>query len=307
MLRPLKIFAGLSMALALMGCATMADETGSKEQVQTFYDMLSNPGSPSHTEAFETASADNWVSIGDYSGNDKSKEAFIGQVNGFGKLMPDLKWDVQSMYQDGDKVIVRSRATGTPQGPLFGVDGQGRAFDILTIDIHEIEDGKIARSYHVEDWAGALQQLADPAAAQAEKDESQASLDTVMAFMGAMGSGDMEKMDALMADDMVWLNEGDKDMPWIGPWSGKEEIFNFLGIFSSNVQTTKWENTDAFASGDTVAIFGKMNFITTKTGEETGDFHFGLRAKVRDGQVVLWNWFENSYAVSNAYQGRPNE
>lgn len=59
----------------------------------------------------------------------------------------------------GDKVVVRSRATGTPNGPLFGVDGKGKSFDILTIDIHTVEDGKIVRSYHLEDWAGALQQL----------------------------------------------------------------------------------------------------------------------------------------------------
>lgn len=73
--------------------------------------------------------------------------------------MPDLNWDVQEMIQEGNKVVVRSRATGTPKGPLFGVDGQGRSFDILTIDIHTVEDGKIMQSYHVEDWAGALQQL----------------------------------------------------------------------------------------------------------------------------------------------------
>ena len=55
---------------------------------------------------------------------------------------------------------MRSRATGIPVAPFFGVDGQGRSFDIMTIDIHELEDGKIVRTYHVEDWAGALQQLA---------------------------------------------------------------------------------------------------------------------------------------------------
>jgi predicted ester cyclase len=63
------------------------------------------------------------------------------------------------MHEDGDFVVVRSRATGTPKGPLFGVNGEGRSFDIMTIDIHEMKDGKIARSYHIEDWAGALQQL----------------------------------------------------------------------------------------------------------------------------------------------------
>ncbi len=76
------------------------------------------------------------------------------------KLIPDLDWDVQAMHQDGNFVTVRSRATGTPTGPLFGVDGEGRSFDIMTIDIHELENGVIVRSYHVEDWSGALQQLA---------------------------------------------------------------------------------------------------------------------------------------------------
>ncbi len=131
--------------------------------------------------------------------------------------------------------------------------------------------------------------------------DSQASFDTVMAFMGAMGSGDMEAMSALMADDMVWHNEGDTSLPWIGESVGKDAIFEFLGVFSSNLQTTLWENTDAFASGDTVAVFGKMNGITTKSGKEIGDFTFALRAKVRDRQVVLWHWFEDSFAVSQAY------
>jgi len=145
--------------------------------------------------------------------------------------------------------------------------------------------------------------LATVASAQSNDDESQASLDTVMALMGAMGRGDMAKMDELMADDMVWLNEGDPSIPWIGPWNGKEAIFGFLGVFSENFKTTKWENTDILASGDTVAIFGDMNGVTTKSGQEIGDFTFALRAKVRNGKVVLWNWFEDSFAVSKAYHG----
>lgn len=133
---------------------------------------------------------------------------------------------------------------------------------------------------------------------------SKASFDTVMAFMGAMGSGDMEGMSALMADDMVWHNEGDTSLPWIGETKGKENIFKFLGVFSSNLETTLWENEDAFASGDTVAVFGRMNVNATKTGQATGEFTFALRAKVRDGQVVLWNWFEDSFTVSQTYHGK---
>ena len=130
---------------------------------------------------------------------------------------------------------------------------------------------------------------------------SQATFDTVMAFMSGMGKGDNDAMSSLVADDMVWHNEGDRAMPWIGTWTGREEIFKFLGLFGENFQTTAWENEDAFAFGDTVAVFGRMKGITLKSGKETGEFTFALRAKVRDGKVVLWNWFEDSYAVSKAY------
>lgn len=145
--------------------------------------------------------------------------------------------------------------------------------------------------------------LASAGGALAAEEDGQASFDTVMAFMGAMGAGDMEKMSALMADDMVWQNEGDASLPWIGTWEGKETIFGFLAKFSENVETTLWENEDAFASKDTVAVFGRMKTKLTRSGVETETFNFALRAKVRDGQVVLWNWFEDSYAVSRAFHG----
>ncbi len=147
--------------------------------------------------------------------------------------------------------------------------------------------------------------LTNKAGAQEMDANSQASFDTVMSFMNAMGSGDMDTMSSLMADDMVWHNEGDKTLPWIhGDINGKEAIFEFLPVFSSNLQTTKWENTDAFASGDTVAVFGVMAGTTTKSGQSTGDFTFALRAKVKDGQLILWHWFEDSFAVSQAYHGK---
>ena len=146
--------------------------------------------------------------------------------------------------------------------------------------------------------------VANSASAQEMDKTSQASFDTVMAFMGAMGSGDMKGMSALMANDMVWQNEGDPSLPWIGTWTGKEAIFGFLGDFSKNVQVTHWENTDAFASGDTVAVFGRMKLLTTKSGSETNEFTFALRAKARNGQIILWNWFEDSFAVSNAFHGQ---
>lgn len=143
-------------ALATLATGAYADDTA---PVTAFYDLLSNPGSQENVAAFKAATSDAWESLGDYSGANKSRDAFLAQMGGLAQLIPDIDWDVQAMHQDGSFVTVRSRATGTPTGPFFGVDGEGRGFDIMTIDIHEIENGVIVRSYHVEDWAGALQQL----------------------------------------------------------------------------------------------------------------------------------------------------
>ncbi len=151
------IIGAASLALALAtSTAAFADN---KETVSVFYDLLSDPGNAELADAFREATSEDWESIGNYSGENEGRDGFLGQMGGFAQLMPDLDWAVQEMHQDGDTVVVRSRATGTPVAPFFGVDGQGRSFDIMTIDIHQLEDGKIVRTYHVEDWATGLQQL----------------------------------------------------------------------------------------------------------------------------------------------------
>ncbi len=150
------LLAATALLIAPMTGAALADD---KPLVQKFYDFLSNPTSAQHADALKSAVAADWESIGGYSGKIKSRDAFVGQVGGFGKLIPDMNWAVEEMIQAGDRVVVRGRATGTPAGPMFGVDGKGKSFDIMSIDIHTIEGGKIVRTYHVEDWAGALRQL----------------------------------------------------------------------------------------------------------------------------------------------------
>ncbi|MGB7391059.1 MAG: nuclear transport factor 2 family protein, partial [Marinomonas sp.] len=39
--------------------------------------------------------------------------------------------------------------------------------------------------------------------------DSAKTLETAQAFLWAAGSGDMKKLQSLMADDFVWHNEGD--------------------------------------------------------------------------------------------------
>lgn len=127
--------------------------------VKVFYDFLGAPSSEAKAQEFLEIASEDWESIGNYSGKSNSREDVVKRLGGISKMIPNLVWEVQEMHEDGDTVIVRSRATGTPIGQFFGVDGEGRSFDIMAIDIHKLKDGLLSRTYHVEDWAGAIRQL----------------------------------------------------------------------------------------------------------------------------------------------------
>src|SRR5438034_753855 len=53
----------------------------------------------------------------------------------------------------------RSRITGTQRKGFMGLPAKGRSINIQAIDIHELMDGKIVRTWHSEDWMTGLHQL----------------------------------------------------------------------------------------------------------------------------------------------------
>ncbi len=132
---------------------------------------------------------------------------------------------------------------------------------------------------------------------------SQETLAVAKQFLAAAGSGDMETLEKLMADDFVWHNEGDERVPWIGPWQGKEEVINrFLPRFGAGLKVTSWTTDYSFAEGEQAVFIGTMNADVVNTGKSTGQMSWAVRVHVVDGQVKSWNWFEDSFAISQAYQ-----
>jgi len=163
-------FAGIVTTLSALAAAdalgaSPADDRAVLEAcdravVEDFYvELLNDAGSPEVGVRAARILSENWESIGDCSRRNKGREAFVAQVRGFGKLIPDLEWMIQEILQQGNRYVVRSRVIGTPTGSFLGVPPSGKSFDIMTIDIHTVENGTIMRTYHVEDWANAIRQL----------------------------------------------------------------------------------------------------------------------------------------------------
>jgi ketosteroid isomerase-like protein len=87
------------------------------------------------------------------------RDTSVKVVGGFAKSIPDMTFEIKEVLVASDRVVVRGEVSGTPAGDLFGAPHTGKSFKIMTIDIQTIKDGKIAGTYHMENWLSALGQL----------------------------------------------------------------------------------------------------------------------------------------------------
>jgi predicted ester cyclase len=158
-LRPLLSLAAVSLSLAAPAAfAQSMTPEQARAVIAPFYDALNAPATKNVAELAQKVAAPEWRSFSG-EGVSKGRDEFIQQVVGFGKGVPDLAWNIKEVLVAGDRIIVRSEATGTPAGPFFGVPHGGKSFRIMAIDIHTVKDGKLVTAHHVEDWASALRQL----------------------------------------------------------------------------------------------------------------------------------------------------
>ena len=147
--------ASLALVAGWIGPAAAND----RAVVEAFYtDLLSNPRGEDLRERVARVIVEDWVSTPTPRGG-PGLDGFVKSLAGFGATIPDLEWQPQEILQDGNRFVVRSIATGTPVKPFFGVEPKGNSFEIMSIDIHTVENGRIVRSYHVEEWLQATMQL----------------------------------------------------------------------------------------------------------------------------------------------------
>ena len=130
-----------------------------KELVKAFYTECLTVGGTEHlTERLNQLLADDFESRN--AAETKSKAMLIAQINGFWKLMPDMKWEIQDMVQEGNKVVVRSLLSATPRGNFMGMELDGtKSFQTMAMDMHTVENGQIQTVYHIEEWTTAIAQL----------------------------------------------------------------------------------------------------------------------------------------------------
>ena len=109
-------------------------------------DYVEHPSSPDEAKPAEPCGPD-------------GMKRFVGMFLG---AFPDMKFNIEHMVAEGDRVAIHLVGRGTHLGELHGMAPTGKPVVIGGAAIHRIENGKIAETYQVVDRLRLREQIGAP-------------------------------------------------------------------------------------------------------------------------------------------------
>lgn len=91
----------------------------------------------------------------------RGAEAMIPAFAVLSSALADMHIIIVDILIHRQQVGVRARVTGTQSGPLLGIPATSKPVDFAIHSFHELRTGKIAKTWHLEDWLGVFQQLGE--------------------------------------------------------------------------------------------------------------------------------------------------
>lgn len=155
----------LALVMALLAVPTLAVADSAKDneaQLLRFYEEGVNQG---RLELVDELLAESFVEHEELPGLEPNREGVKQWFAILRTAFPDLKFHVELMMTDGDKVAAYLTFSGTQAAEFMGMPSQGRAFSVKTVDIIRFENGKAVEHWGVTDTGAMMQQLAGAGAA----------------------------------------------------------------------------------------------------------------------------------------------
>ena len=131
-------------------------EQDNKAQVRRYYDEVFNQRG---VALVDQLAVEDYVEHDPFPGQGDGRADLKARVQLILDAMNPLRFEIQDLVAEDDKVVVRWLQRGTQSGTFMGIPPSGREFTISGIDIHRLRDGRMAEHWHVVDVFALLQQL----------------------------------------------------------------------------------------------------------------------------------------------------
>lgn len=133
----------------------MSTEEDNKALVRRFIDEAFVKGRPDdlHEIVSERFTPRTWSSV--EPGIESLKQTVTRMASG----LSDVRFDIEDMIAEGDRVAVRLTAHAVHRGDFMGMPAAGKGYSIAEHHIFRVTDGKIAEHWHVADMLGMMRQI----------------------------------------------------------------------------------------------------------------------------------------------------
>ncbi|WP_435105597.1 alpha/beta fold hydrolase [Arhodomonas sp. AD133] len=122
----------------------------------------------------------------------------------------------------------------------------------------------------------------------------------VSGFLDAFGSGDMDDACRWLDPAVAWHVDGAVTVPTVGFLRGRERVREWLRAFPRDIAPKAVTTDRILSDGDDVIVLGHFRHTAVATGNGfEGDF--AMRFTVRGGMITRYQIFEDSLAVSRAF------
>lgn len=131
-----------------------------KETLSAFMARIWNNGDFSQIETYVSAAYEIKSDPGDpWEGQVINREVFQERVLYSRNAFPDLRFDIQEMIEENDKVACSWIMSGTHLGDLPQLPASGKAFSISGLTIYYFQTGKVCGHWQAYDRLGFMAQM----------------------------------------------------------------------------------------------------------------------------------------------------
>jgi predicted ester cyclase len=136
---------------------TPANEQAIRDTIERFYLAFSTQD----VALLRQAVTPDWEYLPPPAGTAPGPEQMRKLFENVATALPDMKIQILDLLIHGDRVGVRAEVSGTQRGDLLGIAATSKPVHFAIHSFHQLRDGLVAKTWHLEDWLTVFRQLGE--------------------------------------------------------------------------------------------------------------------------------------------------